>query len=595
MSDLNEDQLALLLSAYLDGELDAREVEVVERVLREDESARRLLNELRRTAELVSSLPQHGAPSSIMEEVRLQVERRELLGDVEEPRAVAGGRRSPIMAVLSVAAMLAVVVLGGMWIIRDPVGSGRNARDDVIAMADGDREEGDLREALQAKRESAGKTTLQGKGTRSPAETRRPGVAGKKGGRRRVAREGKTVDQTHSGEAVAFREKRTRPSTQPKGRTETGDPLASASVERKLASGVAPAALRGHSFDSETVRLRITARDEAERVAVTARLASHLGSRRLVDLSGERLPAGRTRAMARGMYLRGTPGVNFTQADETQILVRLPSHELGGLVDAVARATRTTDEVELAAGPLVFRGIENIRETVGRLEGEGQPRAVATASYGRKGPSASKAAIGADPDRLDAFSEPASDGDLFAGLLQAIGLETGLEPSAPGQEGRLARDMATAGRHGVPEDAADAPGGEARDVSAVEEPTSLVDRRSRALEESRGTQATVRQRATPGEGAAVPVPIEPPKETTSGYKALGFEPSEWFVTLVVELRLPGPASDQAGASEGPEGRGKAKAKARQLDIPLSQVLRQLLREWITQEEEQLKGKSTGSK
>jgi len=39
----------------------------------------------------------------------------------------------------------------------------------------------------------------------------------------------------------------------------------------------------------------------------------------------------------------------------------------------------------------------------------------------------------------------------------------------------------------------------------------------------------------------------------------------------------------------------AKAKARQLDIPLSQVLRQLLREWIAQDEQPLIGRPIESK
>ena len=62
MSDIDREQLGEWLSAYLDGELSEEQTTVVERLLREDASARQSLDALRRASELVPSLPRHAAP-----------------------------------------------------------------------------------------------------------------------------------------------------------------------------------------------------------------------------------------------------------------------------------------------------------------------------------------------------------------------------------------------------------------------------------------------------------------------------------------------------------------------------------------------------
>ena len=103
MSRMDQEQLGELLSAYLDGELDVREAEAVERILKEDASARHLMENLRQTVSVVSSLPRHSAPSGIAEDLQLTVERSELLGGPRES-ATTKGRRPPLAALGSLAA-----------------------------------------------------------------------------------------------------------------------------------------------------------------------------------------------------------------------------------------------------------------------------------------------------------------------------------------------------------------------------------------------------------------------------------------------------------------------------------------------------------
>src|SRR3990170_1217954 len=101
MARLNPDQLGELLSAYIDRELDAAQTAQVERLLREDEAARRMLSELRRTVNAVASLPRHPAPASIASDVQTVLERSALLGDAPPARPHVHRTRAPWTARLS--------------------------------------------------------------------------------------------------------------------------------------------------------------------------------------------------------------------------------------------------------------------------------------------------------------------------------------------------------------------------------------------------------------------------------------------------------------------------------------------------------------
>lgn len=103
------------LSAYLDGELTDAERVSVERLLAADPAARALLDELRRTAELVAGLPRAEAPLDFAENTVARLERADLLGEAATP--VGATRRPWLARGLALAASLALVVTAG-WLVR---------------------------------------------------------------------------------------------------------------------------------------------------------------------------------------------------------------------------------------------------------------------------------------------------------------------------------------------------------------------------------------------------------------------------------------------------------------------------------------------
>lgn len=117
MSHLSDDQLGELLTAYADGEVDAREKAFVEHLLREDRRAAALLAEIRGMSGAVAQLPRHAAPDLMTEDIRTYVERDELLGG---PMVSHGSHvyRAPSRrwtALLSVAAAIGMVSAGVLY------------------------------------------------------------------------------------------------------------------------------------------------------------------------------------------------------------------------------------------------------------------------------------------------------------------------------------------------------------------------------------------------------------------------------------------------------------------------------------------------
>ena len=200
MSKPDRDQLGERLSAYIDGELDAEQTQRIERVLRRDERARRMLEELRRTVDLVSSLPRHVAPDSIAEDVQFHTERSELLGGSRRPLAPTGMRRSPVLAVLSMAAVLALVAIGLPIMIsheRDDAGATK------VALAPVSEPKGRLAPAPYADAEEAAKepgvgSAKLGKGPGSPAGDRGAHPKAERLEESRVSAAGTRPDMRHA-------------------------------------------------------------------------------------------------------------------------------------------------------------------------------------------------------------------------------------------------------------------------------------------------------------------------------------------------------------------------------------------------------------
>lgn len=131
MARIDREQLGELLSGYIDGELDDRERQIIERVLREDESARQLLADLQRTARAVSSLPHHAAPASILGDTQANLERSALLYDFPEPRAHQTRGRSSWAGRLAMAAMVGLVLVTGWWFTAEQTRRGSEGKTEL--------------------------------------------------------------------------------------------------------------------------------------------------------------------------------------------------------------------------------------------------------------------------------------------------------------------------------------------------------------------------------------------------------------------------------------------------------------------------------
>ncbi|MFQ5415247.1 MAG: anti-sigma factor family protein, partial [Phycisphaerae bacterium] len=337
MSGIDRDELGELLSAYLDGALGARDTAMVERVLRDDAAARRLLDELRRTVELVASLPRHGAPESIAEDLQQHAERGALLGDEDDVAQHAHRRRPSLARFLSMAAVLALIVGGSVWVI---VGGGgmRGRRGDAVVADRGVERDApgadDTRVAMGVPAAPDGADGARGR-SRALSEAA-TGVGG--------------------GVAGDF-----------------------ADLDRKLAAGATRAVVLAHAFANEPLRLRIASGSDRGRDALAAGLAAYLGGAGVVDVravardvgsegaSGPGSGASGGEGLPASFFYVGAPGVNFAEAGTRQMLVRVPAEKVEGLI-ARLDALQTDDMfVSLQSGPLPVLGWQDARRAMLRI------------------------------------------------------------------------------------------------------------------------------------------------------------------------------------------------------------------------------------
>lgn len=121
------DNLEAELSAYLDGELPAERVAAIERRLRSDAQARRLLEELRDVARHLAALPRLPAPPRVAQAVEAALRRR---GD-----AGADDRVIPLrtLRLAASASLLAACILIGVYLVRVD-GSAVRLREKSVAL-----------------------------------------------------------------------------------------------------------------------------------------------------------------------------------------------------------------------------------------------------------------------------------------------------------------------------------------------------------------------------------------------------------------------------------------------------------------------------
>lgn len=325
MADMRPEHLGETLSAYLDGELDAEGTARVEQLLRDDRSVRDQLDVLRRTVDLVVALPRHRAPGTLAEDLQAHLERSELIGGFAEPTASPEPRRTPLVAILSTAAVFAFVA-GGMWFMAlnkpDAASDGRIA-DAGFASKDipFDANNRESRDVPRAKKKSIG--------------------------RKRHSENRSTL-------------------------VDSGGLLASATLEQKLAAGRSIASIRSHSFDNEPVRLHVTSTDTRGGRTITSRLLSRLAKMGVIDAASAPETRSADDARVASLFYRGKAHQNFGEGGGTQILVRASLRQLNELLREISREAKAVSSVKLSSGPLVVHGLPGVRGALAQLGAKGE-------------------------------------------------------------------------------------------------------------------------------------------------------------------------------------------------------------------------------
>ncbi len=336
---MTREQLSELLSAYLDGEVNPREKAMAEDALRADPAARRLLEELRQTVAVVSSLPKHSAPPDLATELDVQLERAQLLAGFPDAGTAASSPSVSWRGYLRAAAMLGFVLAGGWWFLSQQ----QDKRQDRLVDATSHKAR-DFSDGLAP----------------SPASPSSPKPA----------------------------------------------PM---EAEKLIATGADPVVLVNQSFDPEPIRIRVIARNAAERDALTRKFASQLAEAKTENLAHRGNAAGQKQAVG-SFYLEGRPGINFSNTQDKQILVRLPQSDAEGIIDSVVAGTSIpADQFALQVGPAVVRGPENARGMLQVMAGNAQP---VTPSHDNL------------PATAGAAKSHTPSGNLLNTLEQIVGLDT---------------------------------------------------------------------------------------------------------------------------------------------------------------------------
>ncbi|MBI3834759.1 MAG: hypothetical protein HY287_10560 [Planctomycetes bacterium] len=388
MSKMDQEKLSELLSAYHDDELEVNERSLVDKLLREDASARRLLAELRETSQLVSSLPRHAAPASIAADLQSRLERAALLGDATHVQSKPTPHRSRRwLGRLSLAAMLAFAAFGIYWF------------------------------------------------SRQSHSTRKEQVATTKGGTN-VEANRKFVNVESAISANRHIESNKPVQLQP--------PL-----DLRLAEGVPSESVTNHTFDSEPVVWQIASATEKDRVAVANALTNSLRTQGIPDLRSN-LPKAKEAHIAAdsAFFVNGKAGVNFQSPEQQQILVHAQRSQVDAMFASLPKTDVATRDVQFRAGDMMARGVEPSRKMLPIVQSQLLQNApspqVATRTRTRHIASETERSSGSGvetspssaplakwqpaPEAMDAVAskKTESKGAYFGGLLKMFGLDSAL-------------------------------------------------------------------------------------------------------------------------------------------------------------------------
>lgn len=404
MTQRDQDWLAEALSAYVDGELSAEERAEVERRVRSDPEARALLTELQRTSALLSSLPRHSAPVSVLDEIERHVERHALIGapvgPVESPR-----KRGRWMLATSGLAAAIAVCFGGWWYLGLDGAKWRSEMASVRAPI----AEGPIAAPEAAKKEA------------------KPGAEGNRVAMRRL---------DTAAPMVAADRAQPVPSPAPAlraGRTSTSaDSVADAAITAgDEARGLL--ALAGGSADANTIRLRVEVPDDAARDRV------------LAAVRGRSAPAGgmpRADTEFKEESVRQAAPGSAGGDDVASFGITVDRDELRGIVQSVGGLTDGRAKVSLVRGDARWEGGAAVDTAVEALF-PARTAGTATASPSISSADASPAA---EVERNAPTAHERPTLGFISDFLRAVGV-------GPDVSGRIAEALDEA-REAAPSDAA---------------------------------------------------------------------------------------------------------------------------------------------
>lgn len=115
MDSADRNLLEAQLSAYLDGELSPEQVAEIERQLASDPDAQATFDSLRRTVQLIRTLPRHPAPPGVLDDLTAAAERNQLLDPSGESATWRATRWEDVRSLLATAAVVVITVGAGLW------------------------------------------------------------------------------------------------------------------------------------------------------------------------------------------------------------------------------------------------------------------------------------------------------------------------------------------------------------------------------------------------------------------------------------------------------------------------------------------------
>ncbi len=319
MSSIENDNLSLYLSAYLDGELTPEESALVKRILEENPEARALLEDLQVGADLLQNLPRHTAPATLLEDIGIHLEREDLLNDIPASRVET---RTPWRRQFAAAAMFVIIVTGGLWGF---VKFGPNLVD--------------------PKREML---TTTGKIDDSP-----------------------TVSAGDVSNLPPLTSKTTPKSSSPV--TEKSTAVTSLahvlSFEQKAKIGMSAREVLDHRFENESNKLMLQFENGEDLTATYARLLEQLFDRGGTNLRETPLPT-RLDKIEGELFYTGLASVNYPANSDRQLLIRVPASAINEVFTQVKADTGESTNAVLKLGELRANGWEEAERLALQMAGD---------------------------------------------------------------------------------------------------------------------------------------------------------------------------------------------------------------------------------